>query len=268
MKYKILLLGHESAVISDFFHQLFNDFDMVTSSAHFLDLTNHIEFFAPDAIIFCVDNNARKIMTNMMSIQEKSMGAGIPFIVLGTKEECDACMKIGANTISHTIVKPISAASVRTNIQEFLDRIRIAEEKELRATQQAELDKKNETKQESLKHILLIDDDVTLLKTMKGFLGGEYKVATAVNGIIALHYLENKKTDIIFLDYEMPGMDGPEVLRRIRENPELADIPVVFLTGASEWGKISKAIAMKPQGYLLKPVTKEQLTEKICELLG
>lgn len=113
------------------------------------------------------------------------------------------------------------------------------------------------------KHILVVDDDPIMLKTVKEQLHDDYDVATAISGKIAMKFLERKRTDLILLDYEMPVENGPAVLGRIRENDATRDIPVVFLTGVSDRDKIKEAIALKPQGYLLKPIDHDKLMETI-----
>lgn len=107
-----------------------------------------------------------------------------------------------------------------------------------------------------------------MLKLIKEHLHEDYDIATAINGKLALKFLEKKRTDLIFLDYEMPDMNGPQVLEKIRENQELSDIPVVFLTGISEREKIEKVLSMKPQGYVLKPIDREKLITTIKNVLG
>lgn len=93
-------------------------------------------------------------------------------------------------------------------------------------------------------------------------------MATAVSGKIALNFLKNRKTDLILLDYEMPVENGPEVLKKLRENEETKDIPVVFLTGINDREKIQKVLAMKPQGYLLKPIEYDKLIQTIHNVIG
>lgn len=73
---------------------------------------------------------------------------------------------------------------------------------------------------------------------------------------------------MILLDYEMPVEKGPEVLVKIRENEQLANIPVVFLTGITDREKIKEALSLKPQGYLLKPIDKEKLVGMIEKFIG
>lgn len=118
------------------------------------------------------------------------------------------------------------------------------------------------------KHILVVDDDSRMLKIINRHLAEKYDVATALNGRLALKFLETKRTDLILLDYEMPLENGPAILKKIRENPRTQNIPVVFLTGISERNKIQKALVLKPQGYLLKPIDHIKLLSTISKLIG
>ena len=118
------------------------------------------------------------------------------------------------------------------------------------------------------KHILVVDDDPMMLKLIKEQLKDNYTVATAINGAIALKFLENKKTDMIILDYEMPGESGADVLKKIRDNEVTSNLPVVFLTGITDREKIKKVIGLKPQGYLIKPIEREQLLQIISNTIG
>ena len=117
------------------------------------------------------------------------------------------------------------------------------------------------------KHILVVDDDSRMLKIIQRHLADKYDVATALNGKIAFKFLENRKTDLILLDYEMPLESGPTVLKRLRENPHTRNIPVIFLTGISDRNRIEKALALKPQGYLLKPIDHIKLLSTISKFI-
>jgi CheY-like chemotaxis protein len=118
------------------------------------------------------------------------------------------------------------------------------------------------------RHRILIIDDATIVhKTIKSYLNSEYEVATAISGKVALRFLMTKEVSLILLDYEMPEMDGPAVLAKLRENPDFASIPVIFLTGINDVEKIKNALALKPQGYLLKPVDRNALVTKIHEII-
>lgn len=131
-----------------------------------------------------------------------------------------------------------------------------------------DVESENEEEPGRRKHILVVDDDSRMLKIIKRHLSDKYDVATALNGRLALKFLETKKTDLILLDYEMPLENGPTILKKLKENPFTHDIPVIFLTGISERDKIEKALVLKPQGYLLKPIDHIKLLSSISKLIG
>lgn len=128
--------------------------------------------------------------------------------------------------------------------------------------------KSKPTKQEKRSHVLIVDDDIRILKMIKEILKDDYDTAVASNGDIALKFLERHETDLILLDYMMPGKNGKVVLEKIRENPAFANVPVFFLTGMSDVGKVRECLALRPQGYMLKPVKREELLKKLKEILG
>lgn len=117
------------------------------------------------------------------------------------------------------------------------------------------------------KCILVVDDAPIMLKTVKEQLHDEYDVATAISGKIAMKFLERKRADLILLDYEMPEENGSEILKKLRDNDATKDIPVIFLTGVTDRDKIKEAIALKPQGYLLKPIDHDKLIETIANFV-
>lgn len=118
------------------------------------------------------------------------------------------------------------------------------------------------------KRVLVVDDDPMMLRLIKEQIKDTYAVATAINGNIALKFLESKKTDMVILDYEMPNENGADVLKKIRDNEATSNLPVVFLTGISDREKIQNVLSFKPQGYLLKPIEREKLLEIIANTIG
>ena len=85
-----------------------------------------------------------------------------------------------------------------------------------------------------LKHVLVIDDDANNLKFVEGILKPYYNVTLLISGAQILKFLLENKPDLILLDINMPDMDGYEILKKIRENPDLDNIPVIFLTDVSD----------------------------------
>ena len=146
--------------------------------------------------------------------------------------------------------------------------MRVAEELLAQLAKEEEKEKKQREEAARKKHILVVDDDSSVLKLLKGYLVERYDVATAISGKIALKFLESKKTDMVLLDYEMPVENGASVFAKIRENPATRNLPVVFLTGVTDRNKIMEVLAMKPQGYLAKPIDMEKLSSTIKGVLG
>ena len=118
------------------------------------------------------------------------------------------------------------------------------------------------------KHILVVDDDKDILRMLKSALEDKYDVTTVSSGRMAEKYLETKMSDLILLDYHMPGESGADVLAKIRENCSLANIPVVFLTGVTDSDKVQQVLSMNLQGYLLKPINMDRLFLLIRSLIG
>lgn len=118
------------------------------------------------------------------------------------------------------------------------------------------------------KKILLVDDNAIVLRTLNGFLTPAYEVYMATSGSKALKLIERNRPDMIFLDYEMPECNGFETLRLIRAMDGGGSIPVVFLTGVKDKDHIMALLALKPEGYLLKPASKDKIIETIERVLG
>lgn len=113
------------------------------------------------------------------------------------------------------------------------------------------------------KHILLVDDDVMFLQTMQSWLGARYRVTATKSGMQAITYIAAHTPDLILLDYDMPITPGPQVLEMIKSEPNSAKIPVIFLTGKSDRASVESAVRLKPDGYLLKSMSREQIVESV-----
>lgn len=124
-----------------------------------------------------------------------------------------------------------------------------------------------EEKQENRKLILLVDDDPVILKTEYAYLSRDYQVVAVSSARDALLFLNKKLPDLILLDYLMPKMNGGELLERIRssENYKCAAIPVFFVTSVTDKETMKRCLKLYPQGYLMKPVGKEELLKIIAD---
>ena len=113
------------------------------------------------------------------------------------------------------------------------------------------------------KKILVVDDSGIMLRNIKRWLEDKYQVILANSGAMAIKYLATNRPDLVLLDYEMPVIDGSQVLEMIRTETEFCDIPVIFLTGKNDKESIMKVLELKPEGYLLKSMEPNKIIEEI-----
>ena len=87
----------------------------------------------------------------------------------------------------------------------------------------------------------------------------------ANSGLQAIKWLGKNKVDLILLDHEMPVTSGPQVLEMLRNDAETSSIPVMFLTGKGDKESVMAVVALKPEGYFLKNIQKDELLQKLDE---
>jgi DNA-binding response OmpR family regulator len=113
-------------------------------------------------------------------------------------------------------------------------------------------------------YILVVDDNHENLKVVGNYLKEKnYKIALATDGESAMKILENNKIDLILLDIMMPGMDGFEVCRLLKEKEETKEIPIIFLTARNETEDIIKGFELGGVDYISKPFNKEELFARV-----
>lgn len=115
--------------------------------------------------------------------------------------------------------------------------------------------------------VLIIDDELETLEIHKTFLQAEHEVFMFQSGLDALNEMTRIAPDIILLDIEMPFMDGFEVLERLRGRKEWAQIPVVGVTGQKDKTTALNFMGKGGVAYLMKPVEKNLMLERIREIL-
>jgi len=117
------------------------------------------------------------------------------------------------------------------------------------------------------KKILWVDDEIELLKSHIIFLESKgYEVKTAQSGLEALDELNHQNFDIIFLDEQMPGIDGLETLSRIKL--QYANLPVVMITKSEEENIMEEAIGQQISDYILKPINPKQVLLTLKKILN
>lgn len=116
----------------------------------------------------------------------------------------------------------------------------------------------------NLPYILLVDDNPKNLQILNNFLREQnYRTAIAKSGEAALTSVLIDKPDLILLDIMMPLMDGFEVCQRLKDNPETAEIPVIFVTALTETNNKLKGFQVGGVDYITKPFHKEEVLARI-----
>jgi len=120
-----------------------------------------------------------------------------------------------------------------------------------------------------MKTILIVDDEADIRDILRIRLANHpgFRILEAANGSDALELTRQQRPDLIILDWLMPGFNGMEVLKALRESPELTTIPVIMMTVKSELSAQAQGQAMGVVAYLIKPFDAARLMENVQKAL-
>ena len=102
--------------------------------------------------------------------------------------------------------------------------------------------------------VAVVDDNADNRLIIRTILEDQYEILEYSSGIEAIQGFKKSKPDVVILDISLPEMDGTEILRRIRDDPELHDLPVVALTAHAMVGDREKYLAAGFNDYVAKPI--------------
>jgi two-component system chemotaxis response regulator CheY len=118
--------------------------------------------------------------------------------------------------------------------------------------------------------ILIVDDEPASREILKKMVAshGAHQITLAQSGDEAWTYLDDPKRvfDLVFLDISMPGMDGLQLLGRIRQSPLHRAVRVVMCTASADRGTVARAIQLGTQHYLVKPCTEAAVVAKLKQI--
>jgi sigma-B regulation protein RsbU (phosphoserine phosphatase) len=115
--------------------------------------------------------------------------------------------------------------------------------------------------------VLLVDDAKPNLDILVEGLKSEHKLSLALNGEMALQIASRTPPDLVLLDIVMPGLDGYEVCRRLRQNPETAEVPIMFLSSLDEVQNKTRGFELGANDYLTKPFDMLEVKARVRSLL-
>ena len=198
-----------------------------------------------DIFVFYLGKYVSEIPETLVYLKDICLEEDKYLFLLGTLDELDITTKyVPAAAIAEKFERPFDIKRLVSEVGRFAQAVGARDMK---------------------KSILLVDDDPTFLKMMKGWLDEEYRVTIVTSGTQALMYIADNKPDLILLDYEMPVTSGPQVLEMIRSETKVDRIPVIFLTGKGDRESVLKVLSLKPDGYLLKSLNRDQILNSIYE---
>lgn len=200
-----------------------------------------------DAVLFVIymDEEVKPKEDVLHFLNDKMEEQGSKLILMGEQNDImNMARHIRSDLLYKTFSRPINNDAFIYSIRDFFDKSESGEYK---------------------KSILIVDDDPQYLSIVRLWLKNSYRVFMASSGLQAIKYLGKSKVDLILLDHEMPVTSGPQVLEMLRSDPETSSIPVIFLTGKSDKESVMAVVALRPEGYFLKDITKEELLEKLKE---
>ena len=120
--------------------------------------------------------------------------------------------------------------------------------------------------------VLVIDDNAFMRKMVRSLLAniGVKKVYEAPDGIAGLDMIRAMSPDVVILDWEMPLLNGPELVRIVRSSGvfPLPDIPIIMLTSHGERKRIVEAVRIGVNEFLCKPVSAKALTDRFISILA
>ena len=227
--------------LKSWFEQAEYDVTMVKAD---INAINKIEE-TPSAMVLFVDENLLEELQALNFIKDKAAEGDIPIFTVGDMDELNSAEKIiTKNLIRQRFQRPINVNEVVSSISHY------------------------EKKHGRQKKILVVDDSGTMLRNVKGWLEESYQVSLANSAAMAIKAISTNRPDLVLLDYEMPIVDGKQVLEMIRSEHDFADIPVIFLTSREDQETRDGAMALKPEGYLLKSMEPAEIVQAIDDFFG
>ena len=268
MQLKVLVTGKNRKVATDICEHLETDRGYVTIKCD----PNKTALFdlmiseLPKVVIICLGDES-SVTVQAYNVMRSALSSGnITTIVVTDSDDEKMFMKYTELERVFFLSRPVSLFALYEKLSEIEKTIEDTKDNNLSAFREYVNEDGGGPRK---KQILVVDDDTEQLVHIKEQLEEFYDVVCVKSGMAAFKYLAKKTPDIILLDYLMPMMDGPEVLRNIHDTSGWEDIPVVFLTGMTEKNKVLKTLAeLKPQGYIVKPAKKSELVAKIIDILG
>ncbi len=243
---RILLFGRLNAILKDVDKTLSEYFHVQLCELKADTVEGMLMMVEPDLVIISLVG-AQDYDKGIFGIL--SLGHGkIPVITIGTEQEKEKFLKYYESQQFENLIRPVDNIDI---LKAVCSRLGLSLE-----TAGGGVRVKDPAQK---KNVLIVDDDPVTLRSIKKMLSEDFDVTVATSGIQAMTTIGKRRPDLILLDYEMPVCDGKQTLEMIRADWDLKDMPVIFLTGINDRAHIEAVIKLRPAGYLLKPMARDDL---------
>lgn len=266
---KVFVTGKNKRIVKDVSEHCYDDRNYITircePQKEFIFEVMHSEM--PNAVIICMGNETDEDIKMYNMFGEAVKAGAVTLFVIADDKDKKCFMKYSNLKKVYFLSRPVSLFTLYEKL--LLIENELADLKQDKAAFIEEYNNPNATDGYSRRRILVVDDDTMQLMQIKEMLDEFYDVTVVKSGRSAIKYLSKKTVDLILLDYMLPDLDGPEILKLLRGDERTADIPIIFLTGVTEKDIVIETLTeLKPQGYVIKPAKKSELVAKIIDVIG
>ena len=264
MMRKILLIGKLNKVIRNFNEVLTGTFSMQLCANELELVRGMTRIFKPDMVIISLS----ELEPENLDIFDYYFGAykKIPVLVVGTKEESENYAGYYESEQFENLIRPVTQKDLVLKCCEMMhmDVDEIPKEAGVGTRIKASIGKEEKPR----KTIMIVDDSSLSVRSTKAMLENQYNVMIATSGLKALEFMHKRIPDLVLLDYDMPKFDGRDTLEKMKEDDELKDIPVFFLTAVADTQHITAVLKLNADGYFLNPLEKDKVLDAIEKIIG
>lgn len=253
---KIFLIGKFNVIMQNIYQVMAKKFDMQICPAECEIVEGLFQMVHPEMVLISTMDFESRHADIYKLLREKYQW--IPVLSIGKRDELRMFYELTQTDQFHELFRPVRISEIVKQVNQILG---------INTDEYAGKEDVANVKH-GPKTIMLIDDSPVQLRQVREILKGTYRVIMASSGLQAINMLLDEKPDLIFLDYDMPVVDGRKTLEKIRMNERSRDIPVVFLTAINSKEKILAVAPLNPSDYLLKPVDAKRILETAQRITG
>ncbi|HIJ56574.1 MAG TPA: response regulator [Deltaproteobacteria bacterium] len=206
-------------------------------------------------------------------LKENQATKDIPIILITALDETEDKIKGLECGADEFLNKPVNTSELLARVKSLLrlklykDQLKSRKQSQRILTETKDIEEQSE-KRVNLPAILLVEDDEKDVRLIQNYLQGEtYRLDVAKTGEEAMSFVLRQKIDLILLDILLPGMDGFEVVRRLKDSEAAKNIQIVAITNLQDMQSKIKGIELGADDYLIKPINKHELKARVRALV-